>query len=65
MKRTLNILIGIIGVLVGFGFILPALALLRHSGVLPGFEVGLLLLGIGLTVGGGGAILWTLRKQQS
>jgi len=52
MKRPLIISAGIVGVLVGLGFIFPAVALMRTTGSLPNTSVGLLLLGIGLTLGG-------------
>jgi hypothetical protein len=52
MKRPLIIIIGIIGILIGLGFVFPAVALMRSSGALPNSEVALLLLGIALTLGG-------------
>ncbi len=63
MKRTVKITVGIIGVFVGMGFVMPAVALLRTSGSLPGFEVALLLLGIGLTLGGGSTAFCGIRKR--
>jgi hypothetical protein len=52
MKKPLIIISGIIGVLVGLGFVFPAVALMRTTGGLPNASVGLLLLGIALTIGG-------------
>ncbi len=63
MKRTLSILAGIIGILVGLGFIMPALAQLRAYGSMPGSSAGLLVLGLALALGGGGAALYAVRKQ--
>jgi hypothetical protein len=57
MKRTLKIIIGTIAVLVGMGFVMPALAQWRHEGVMTGMSVVLLLLGIVLTLGGVGAAI--------
>jgi hypothetical protein len=54
---------GILLVLVGLGFIMPAVALLRDTGALPAVSVGLLLLGIGLTLGGAGTIAFTARRR--
>ncbi len=63
MKRILTIIAGILGVLIGLGFIFPAIALWRTSGALPGMSVALLLLGIALTVGGGGAAFHGFREK--
>jgi hypothetical protein len=52
MKRTITIILGFIGLLVGLGFIMPALAQWRTQGSLPGASVALLLLGILLSLGG-------------
>jgi hypothetical protein len=52
MKQTALITVAVILVLVGFGFILPAMAKLRSFGYLQGADIGLLLLGIALVVVG-------------
>jgi hypothetical protein len=52
MKQPLIIITAIMGVLIGLGFVFPAVALMRTSGALPNSEVALLLLGIALTLGG-------------
>jgi hypothetical protein len=52
MKRAIIISAGIIGVLAGLGFVFPAIALMHNSGGLPNASVGLLLLGVGMTLGG-------------
>jgi hypothetical protein len=64
MKRKLIVLAGIVGVLVGAGFILPALALLRTRGALPGADVGLLLLGLTLTLSGA-AVAWAGARTRT
>jgi hypothetical protein len=63
MKRTMLLIGGILGVLIGLGFVFPAIALWRNSGALPGMSVALLLLGIALTLGGGIAAICGFRKR--
>ena len=65
MKRTLIIISGILGALVGLGFVMPAVALLRTTGGLPGFEVALLLLGAALTLTGGGVVVYGAKNRQA
>ena len=65
MKRIITTIIGIIGVLVGLGFIMPAVAQWRTLGSLPGSSVALLLLGVVLTSSGLGATVWGIRKQRA
>jgi hypothetical protein len=62
--KTKLIVGGVLGVLVGMGFVMPAFALLRKEGALPPFEVGCLLLGVMLTLAGvAAAALGVLRHQ--
>lgn len=63
MKRIFTIIAGILGVLIGLGFVFPAVALWRTSGALPGMSVALLLLGLALTLGGGSAAFCGFRKR--
>jgi hypothetical protein len=63
MKRILVITIGIIGVLVGMGFVMPAVAQWRHEGAMTRLSVALLLLGVLLTLGGGGAAVRGIAKR--
>jgi hypothetical protein len=65
MKRIFMIVFGILGVLVGLGFVFPAIAQLRQTGSMAGFEVALLLLGIALTLSGGGAVLYGAKRRQA
>ena len=65
MKRIITIIIGILAVLIGLGFIMPALAQWRTLGSLPGASVALLLLGVVLTASGLGATVWGIRKQRA
>jgi hypothetical protein len=65
MKRTLKIILGIIAVLVGMGLVMPALAQWRHEGAMTGSSVALLLLGIVLTLCGGGAAIYSVTKRSA
>jgi len=62
MKRNLQILGGVVAVLVGLGFIMPAVAQWRTQGALPGVSVALLLLGVFLSLGGIGAVATGIRR---
>ena len=64
MKRIVSIIIGIIAVLVGLGFVMPAIAQWRTQGFLPGLSVALLALGVLLTAGGAGAAACGIRKPK-
>jgi hypothetical protein len=65
MKRNLQIIGGILAVLVGLGFICPALAQLRSQGALPSMGVALLLLGVLLLLGGGGTVVAGIRQRNT
>ena len=64
MKRNLQIIGGVAAVLVGLGFIMPAVALLRTQGALPGVDVALLMLGAVLSLGGGWGVLAGARQRK-
>lgn len=64
MKRNLQIIGGVVTVLVGLGFIMPAVAQLRSEGALPGVSVALLLLGVFLSLGGGWGVLTGARQTR-
>lgn len=57
MKKTMTMVAGIVGVLVGMALVMPAIAQLRMEGVLPALGVALLMLGLLLTAGGGAMVL--------
>ena len=65
MKRILLISTGIIGVLAGLAFVMPALAQYRHTGAMSDQEVGLCLLGMVLTIGGMGLALVGARRRSA
>ena len=63
MKRIITILIGLFGLLMGVGLILPALAKVRDYGAMPGAVVGFYTLGIVLTLLGGSIALHGVRRR--
>ncbi|MBI3849416.1 MAG: hypothetical protein HY298_03855 [Verrucomicrobia bacterium] len=63
MKRTLKIIIGVIAILVGMGFVMPALAQWRHQGSMTNESIALLLLGACLTLAGGGAAIHGITRR--
>lgn len=65
MKRNLPILVGVVAVLVGLGFIMPAVAQLRAQGALPAVGVVLLLLGVFLSLAGGWGVLAGVRQTRA
>ena len=65
MRKPMLIASGVVGVLVGLGFVMPAIAQLRDLGALPALSVGLLLLGIVLTACGGGAVVFGARSRRA
>ena len=62
MQKKLTWLGGVIGVLVGMGLIMPAVAQLQQHGSLPAIGVGLLLIGYTLTIGGGRIAVGALKR---
>ena len=65
MRRIVMISLGIIGILVGMAFVMPAVAQYRHEGAMTNDEVVLLLLGIVLTLGGGSTTVFGARKRRA
>lgn len=65
MKRTIKIILGIIAVLVGIGFVMPALAQWRHEGAMTGSSVVLCLLGAVLTLAGCGAAIQSVLRRNA
>ena len=64
MKRTLRVGAGVVGVLVGAGFVLPALARMKQLGALPTVDLLLLLMGGTLVALGVAAAMLGLRRKQ-
>ena len=65
MKRLLIISAGVVGVLVGMALVMPAVAQYQHEGAMTLNEICLLLLGFGLTLGGGSVAVFTFRKRKA
>lgn len=65
MHKPMLIFSGVVGVLVGLGFVMPAIAQLRDLGTLPALGVGLFLLGLVLTACGGGAVFYGARGRRT
>ena len=65
MKRTILISAGIMGILAGMAFVMPAVAQYRHEGAMTSNEVILFVLGTVLTLGGGGASFHGFRKHSA
>jgi hypothetical protein len=64
MKQILSILIALVSILVGVGFVLPALAKLRDFGHLAGPDIGFLLVGVLISLAGPtvAVLVWTRRR---
>jgi hypothetical protein len=56
MKKSVLFFFGVAAVLIGMGFVMPAVALMRDTGALPTVSVGLLLLGLAMTLSGAAAV---------
>jgi len=65
MKQNFQVLSGVVAVLVGLGFIMPAVAQLCTQGALPAVGVALLLLGVFLSLGGGWGVLAGVRQPRA
>ena len=65
MKRILFLVAGVAGLLIGLGFIMPAVAQWWHEGAMPSSSVALLALGIGLSMAGVGAALRGIAQGRS
>jgi drug/metabolite transporter (DMT)-like permease len=65
MKKTLLFLVGILGVLFGTAFILPALAWYRDHGAMPADHLGFLLLGIAIAIGGLSTTIYGFKRLKA
>ncbi len=63
MKRTLKIILGIVAIFVGLGFVMPALAQWRHEGSMTGSSIALLILGAVMMLAGGGAAIHGFARR--
>jgi hypothetical protein len=65
MRRIVITVLGLIGVLVGLGFILPALAQVRDHGAMPDRVVGIYTLGVSLAVVGASTMLYGITRRKA
>lgn len=65
MKRSLVVAGGIVGVLVGMAFVMPAVAQYNHEGVMRNGEPWLFLIGSLMTLAGCGAAVRGLKKRSA
>lgn len=65
MKKYMLLSAGIIAVLVGLALVMPALAQYLHEGAMSGEEVGLLVLGAALTLGGAWTAVLFARRHRA
>ena len=63
MKHTLILILAAIAILVGTGFVMPAVAKWQSSGTLPGIDLALLLFGVSLTLVGQATGISRLRRS--
>ena len=65
MKRIITILIGLFGVFIAVGLILPALAKVRDYGSMPSEVVGFYTLGVVLAIAGISTAVFGLRRRKA
>ena len=65
MKPLIKIILGIVTVLIGMGFVMPAVAQWKHEGAMTGMSVVLCLLGLVLTLAGAGTTIHGLTRRSA
>ena len=65
MKNIIKIILAIVAVLVGMGFVLPALAQWQHEGAMTGSSIALCLLGAVMTLAGIAAAFQGIAKHKA
>ena len=65
MKQPIKIILGIIAVLIGMGFVMPAIAQWKQEGAITGLSVALCLLGLVLTLTGAGAAIHGITRRNA
>ena len=63
MKQPIKIILGIVAVLIGMGFVMPAVAQWKQEGAMTGMSVVLCLLGLVLTLVGAGVTIQGLVRR--
>ena len=65
MKPPLKIILGIVAVLIGMGFVMPAIAQWKHEGAMTGISVILGLLGAVMTLAGIAAAIQGVKRRNA
>jgi hypothetical protein len=65
MKKVITVVIGLFGLLMGTGLILPALAKARDFGAMPSVVIGYYTLGIVLALVGSSVVAFGLSKRKA
>ena len=65
MKQPIKIILGVIAVLIGMGFVMPAVAQWKNEGSMTGMSVLLCLLGAVLTLAGAGTAIRALVRRSA
>jgi hypothetical protein len=65
MKKIMTVLLGIFGVFIGVGFILPALAKYRDLGIWTGEQMAYCLLGVAIAVAGMSTAIFGFKKRKA
>jgi len=63
MKKALKVARGIVAVLVGMGFVMPAVAQWQHEGAMTNTSIALCMLGTLMTLAGIGAAIHGITKR--
>ena len=61
--KPIKIILGVVAVLVGMGFIMPAIAQWKQEGAMTGMSVVLCLLGLALTIAGAATAFRALVRR--
>ena len=65
MKQPIKIILGVIAVLIGMGFVMPAIAQWKNEGAMTGLSIALCLLGLLMTLSGIGAAIHALTRRNT
>ena len=63
MKQPIKIILGIVAVLIGMGFVMPAVAQWKNEGAMTGASAALCLLGTVVTLAGIGAAIQGIARR--
>ena len=63
--KIIKIILGLVAVLIGMGFVMPAIAQWKQEGAMTGMSIVLCLLGVALTLAGLGATIQAVRRRNA